>query len=223
MAPLILAALVSGILAACATTDQTVKLPATEASVGAMVGSGGGSSRVPGFAGAGPPPAMVGAGRVIIILPIVDKRTPADHVGIKKNAFCVAVAKTYPDRHVGTWLRQRLRAELRAAGFNVVPVEAAGPALTIQLVLQKFFTEPVFHWPSVDLESDLAVQMSLTDSHGVAVERSYDAKGLARGEGPPESNYTRAMEQATEYIMHRMVPDIVTAVRMPDLSEKRDR
>jgi hypothetical protein len=166
---------------------------------------------------------MVGAGRVIIILPVVDKRTPADHVGIKKNVFGVPVAKTYPDRHVGTWLRQRLKAELRAAGFELVRAEVAGSVLTIELVLQKFFTEPILRWSSVDFESDLAVQMRVTHLHGLTVERSYYAKGVARGGEPAESNYTLAMEQATEYVMHRMVSDIIAAVQTSDLSEKSDR
>jgi len=31
------------------------------------------------------------------------------------------------------------------------------------------------------------------------------------------------MEQATEYVTHRMVPDIIAAVQTSDLSEKSDR
>ena len=151
----------------------------------------------------------------LVVPPVADQREVTDHIGVRKGAFGIPTAKIYPDRNVAVWLRERVRAELRAAGFNIVRQSEAGSASTIELLLLKFFVEPVMGWGTETFETDLAVRLRVTTAAGRSTEREYLTKGVAAGRVPSEKNYTPSLEQAMEELLKRVIPDIIALTGPP--------
>ena len=184
---LVLGVVLSLLTTACAVVDQTVKLP-----------EGRVSDQGVGKRSAG----------VVIVSPVTDQREIRDHIGVKKTAFGIPTAKIYPDRNVAVWLRERLKAELRTAGFDIArkgePVSA-----TVELALLRFFVEPVLGWETETFETDIAVRVTVTPPSGSRAEREYRTRGVAEGQTPSEKNYTPSLEQATAELMKQLVPDIL--------------
>ena len=175
---------------ACAFTDQTVKLPTIEISGGAIA-----------------PPC-----RATVVVPlVVDLREATDHIGVKKNLFGMETGRVFPDRNVALWLRERLKTELRAAGVNTLRKRGNEPAVVVQLLLMRLFSEPVFRGgDDDDYETTLAVRLKVTSLAGEIAEREYAVTGVASGQRPKERNYTPSMEHATAELMKRLVPEIVS-------------
>ena len=191
---LILSSVLSILVTACVSMDQTVSLPESEIS--------------------NEKPAKRSEG-ALVVPPVADQREIKDHIGLKKTAFGIPTAKIYPDRNVAVWLRESVRAELRAAGFNIVRKEETTSASTIELILLKFFVEPVMGWGTETFETDLAVRLRVTTAAGRSTERDYLTRGVAAGRDPSEKNYTPSLEQATAELIKRVVPDILALTRPP--------
>jgi uncharacterized lipoprotein YajG len=183
----LLGVLVSLLMTACAVVGQTVKLPEGPLS----------------DQGVGKPSA--GA---VIVSPVTDQRESKDHIGVKKTAFGIPTAKIYPDRNVAAWLRERLKAELRGAGFAIAR-KGEPDSATVELALLSLFVEPVLGWGTEKFETDLAVRAKVTTPSGSRADREYRARGVAEGLTPSEKNYTPSLEQATAELMKRLVPDIL--------------
>ena len=184
---LVLGVVLSLLTTACAVVDQTVKLP-----------EGRVSDQGVGKRSAG----------VVIVSPVTDQREIRDHIGVKKTAFGIPTAKIYPDRNVAVWLRERLKAELRTAGFDIARKGEPASA-TVELALLRFFVEPVLGWDTETFETDLAVRVTVTPPSGSRAEREYRTRGVAEGQTPSEKNYTPSLEQATAELMKQLVPDIL--------------
>ena len=195
---LVLGSVLSIMVTACVSMDQTVSLPESEIS--------------------NEQPAKRSEG-ALVVPPVADQREIKDHIGLKKTAFGIPTAKIYPDRNVAVWLRESVRAELRAAGFNIVRKEETTSASTIELILLKFFVEPVMGWGTETFETDLAVRLRVTPSTGGSTERDYLTRGVAAGRDPSEKNYTPSLEQAAAELIKRLVPDIIALTRPPSASE----
>ena len=191
---LVLSSVLSILVTACVSMDQTVSLPESEISK--------------------EQPAKRSEG-ALVVPPVADQREIKDHIGLKKTAFGIPTAKIYPDRNVAVWLRESVRAELRAAGFNIVRKDETASASTIELILLKFFVEPVMGWGTETFETDLAVRLRVTPSTGRSTERDYLTRGVAAGRDPSEKNYTPSLEQATAELIKRVVPDILALTRPP--------
>ena len=191
---LILGSTLSVLVTACVFVNQTVKLPEGEISY--------------------EQPAKRSEG-ALIVPPVADQRQVTDHIGVKKSAFDITTAKIYPDRNVAGWLRERVRAELRAAGFNIVHKNETASGSTIELILLKFFVEPFMGWGTEIFETDLAVRLRVTLPGGTSTERDYFIKGMAEGRAPSEKNYTPSLEQATAELIKRLVPDIIALTASP--------
>ena len=185
---LILGSLLLVLMTACVYMDQTIRLP-----------ENGISNDQPGRR----------SETALIVTPVADQRQITDHIGVKKTAFGIPTAKIYPDRNVAVWLRESVRTELRAAGFNIVRKGQTAPASTIELILVKFFVEPVMGWGTETFETNLAVRLRVTTAAGNSTERDYLTRGVAAGRDPGEKNYTPSLEQATAELMKRLVPDIM--------------
>jgi uncharacterized lipoprotein YajG len=181
-------AILSGLLmTACALTDQTVKLPAH------------------------PPSDWSGVpvGVSIVVLPVIDQRDIRDHIGVKKNSFGMPTAKIYPDRNVAVWLRERLRAQLRATGFETVQKNELPSAAMVQVALLQLFVEPVLGWGKKEkFQTTLAVRVRIMPTIGTRAEREYLIQEVTAGHGPREKNYTPSLEQATAELMKRLIFDI---------------
>jgi uncharacterized lipoprotein YajG len=175
------------LLTACAAVDQTVKLPEDPV-----------SDQGVGKSSAG----------VLIVSQVRDQREIKDYIGLKKTAFGIPTAKIYPDRNVAVWLRERLKAELRNAGFDIARHGEPASA-TVELALLRFFVEPVLGWDTEKFETDLAVRVKVTPPSGSRAEREYQTRGVAEGRAPSEKNYTPSLEQATAELMKQLVPDIL--------------
>jgi hypothetical protein len=175
-------------MSACALTDQTVRLPA----------------HTP-YDWSGEP-----GGVAVVVLPVIDERDITDHIGVKKNGFGMSTAKIFPDRNVAVWLRERLKAELRAAGFETVPKSELSSAATIQVTLLQLFVEPVLGWGGENekFQTTLAGRVRITPSVGTVAERQYLVQGVAAGHVPREKNYTPSLAQATAELMKRLILDI---------------
>jgi uncharacterized lipoprotein YajG len=184
---LVLGVVLSLLMTACVAVDQTVKLPEVRVS----------------DQGVGKPSAGV-----VIVSPVTDQREIRDYIGVKKTAFGIPTAKIYPDRNVAVWLRERLKAELRTAGFDIAR-KGQPPSATVELALVRFFVEPVLGWDTEKFETDLAVRVKVTPPSGNSAEREYRTRGVAEGRTPSEKNYTPSLEQATAELMKRLVPDIL--------------
>ena len=191
---LVLSSVLSILVTACVSMDQTVSLPESEIS--------------------NEQPAKRSEG-ALVVPPVADQREIKDHIGLKKTAFGIPTAKIYPDRNVAVWLRESVRAELRAAGFNIVRKDETASASTIELILLKFFVEPVMGWGTETFETDLAVRLKVTPAAGRSTERDYLTRGVAAGRDPSEKNYTPSLEQATAELIKRVVPDILALTRPP--------
>ncbi|HEY3198563.1 MAG TPA: YajG family lipoprotein [Nitrospirales bacterium] len=191
---LVLGCVLSTLMAACVFTDQTVKLPEGE-----IVHE---------------QPAKPGKG-TLIVPPVADERELTDHIGVKKTAFGIPTGKVYPDRNVPAWLRESVKAELQAAGFNIARKNETGSAPTIELILLKFFVEPVMGWGTETFETDLAVRLRVTSAAGKSTERDYLTRGVAAGREPSEKNYTPSLEQATAELIKRLIPDIIALTGPP--------
>jgi uncharacterized lipoprotein YajG len=190
---LVLGSVLSILVTACVITDQTVRLPESEISNEQ-------------------PAKRKGA---LVMPAVTDQRDIKDHIGVKKTAFGIPTAKIYPDRNVAVWLRESVRAELRAAGFNIVRKGETASAATVELILLKFFVEPVMGWGTETFETDLAVRLRVTAAAGRSTERDYLTRGVAAGRDPSEKNYTPSLEQATTELIKRLVPDIIALTRPP--------
>jgi hypothetical protein len=190
---LVFGSVLSILMTACVFMNQTVKLPESEI-------------------GHDTPGKRSGA---LVVPPVADQREVTDHIGVRKGAFGIPTAKIYPDRNVAVWLRERVRAELRAAGFTIVRQSEAASASTIELILLKFFVEPVMGWGTETFEMDLAVRLRVTTTAGRSTEREYLTRGVAAGRVPSEKNYTPSLEQATEELLKRVIPDIIALTGPP--------
>jgi hypothetical protein len=146
----------------------------------------------------------------VVVPLIVDLREAKDHIGVKKNLFGMDTAKVFPDRNVGVWLRERLKAELRAAGVDTIRRRGDQSAVVVQLLLMRLFSEPVFRWGVADYETTLAVRLKVTSPAGEIADREYVVTGVASGECPKEKNYTPSVEHATAELMKRLVPEIIS-------------
>ena len=191
---LFLGCVLSLFLSACVFGNQTVRLPESVLS---------------------PEPRGKGTKGALVVPPVADQREVPDHIGVRKGAFGISTAKIYPDRNVPVWLRESVRAELRAAGFNIVRKSETGAASTIELILIKFFVESVMGWGTETFETDLAVRLRVTPATGRSTERDYHTRGVAEGRVPPEKNYTSSLEQATAELIKRLVPDIIALTGLP--------
>ena len=191
---LVLGSVLSILVTACVITDQTVRLPESEIS--------------------NEQPAKRSEG-ALVVPAVTDQRDIKDHIGVKKTAFGIPTAKIYPDRNVAMWLRESVRAELRAAGFNIVRKGETASTATVELILLKFFVEPVMGWGTETFETDLAVRLRVTAAAGRSTERDYLTRGVAAGRDPSEKNYTPSLEQATTELIKRLVPDIIALTRPP--------
>jgi hypothetical protein len=183
---------------ACAVTDQTVKLPTLQLAHAAIA---------PSY-------------KATVVVPLImDLREATDHIGVRKNLFGMDT-KIFPDRNVALWLRERLRAELRAAGVNVIRKHENESAAVVQLRLITLSSAPVFRWGHDDYETTLVVRLTVTSVGGGIIDREYVVTGVAGGQRPKEKNYTSSVEDATAALMRRLVPEIISISTAP--KERKD-
>ena len=148
--------------------------------------------------------------KATVVVPlVVDLREAPDHIGVK-HLFGMDTGKVFPDRNVAVWLRERLKTELRAAGVNTIRKRGNESAVVVQLLLMRFFSEPVFRWGQYDYETTLAVRLKLTSAAGEMADLEYVVTGVASGQSPGEKNYTPSVEHATAELMKRLVPEIIS-------------
>lgn len=144
--------------------------------------------------------------------PVIDLREATDHIGVKKNLFGFNTGKIFPDRNVAAWLRERLKAELRAAEVNTIRKRGNESAVVVQLILLRFFSEPMIRLGPDEYQTTLAVRLKVTSVGGDIADREYVAIGLATGQRPKEKNYTPSVEHATAELMKRLLPEIIRSL-----------
>ncbi len=182
----VLVAVLTSVVSGCAFSDIRVSLPTQPTS---------------GYSG--------GDSRVLMVPKFIDQREIKDRIGMQKNGYGMDTANAVPDQSLDVWLATRLAAELQAVGFQVVSDGTNPKATKIQGYVLKLFVEPVQQWTTIDLETDLAVQIQIIRPDGLEAERRYFIKGVEQGLMSSSGTFNGSVNKASDALMKRMVPDIV--------------
>lgn len=178
--------IVIGALSGCAFSNIPVTLPTQPTS---------------GYSG--------GDNRVLIVPKFIDQRQIKDRIGMQKNGYGMDTASAMADQNVDAWLAERLTAELRAVGFQVVGAGAQAKGTQIQGYVIKLFAEPVQQWTTMDLETDLAVRIELSRPDGLEAERRYFIKGVEQGMMSLSGAFNGSVSKTSDALMKRLIPDII--------------
>jgi hypothetical protein len=186
-------------LAGCAFTDVPVDMPIK----GLATPLTGGNGR-----------------RVAVVAPFTDQRRQANRCGMQKNGYNMDTANVVCRTPPASWVAEVLADELRAAGFTVLPADAAAPpgALRIEGSLLELFIEPLAGAFSASCEADLQVRLVVTSGSGLRATRTFFAKGEWRGFAGITGPFQVALDKASQELLGEMVAAILELVnRYPQL------
>lgn len=118
--------------------------------------------------------AATGAGTrgEIVLGTFADARTDAKRVGSVRNGFGMPTADVVTSDNIPNWLRDALRTELSAAGYQVVERADAAPVLSgrlTQLWCDAYFT----------YSGEVALDVRLAQGEKVLLERNIEGRGGA--------------------------------------------
>ena len=187
--------LFGGLTSGCAFTDITIQMPQP----GVSTKSSGGN------------------GRALLVPTFVDKR-PEQRIGMKKNNYGMDTASVFPSQDPNSWLGSRLRDELSAAGFLVNSEGDTINPIKIEGFTYQLFIEPVVQWMTVDLETDLWVNIRVSRPDGLEAERQYFVKGIEQNPlFASEDSYVESLRKASNELMKRVVDGLINLLnRFPE-------
>jgi len=150
-------------------------------------------------------PATSPAGRVITVLPFVDRREDTSKVGNVRNGFGMKMAPIRATNSVPGWVQYALVVELRRAGFDATAAAAAPDStLSIGGAVLGAETDAYFTYGA-----EVKLEVSLMEGSRPLFLKAYEGKGGGgMNVGASAKSYSQTLSRALQDALMAVVADV---------------